>query len=54
MDPVDEHGVAYRLDIWPGTEHGFCFPQRDPAYHEESAEQVWGIVFDLFKRRLAG
>ena len=50
---LDEHGVDYRLDVWPGTQHGFCFPQRD-AYHEESAEQVWGLVFDLFKRKLGG
>ena len=51
---LDEHGVDYRLDIWPGTQHGFCFPQRGDAYHEASAEQVWELVFDLFKRKLAG
>jgi carboxymethylenebutenolidase len=50
---LDEHGVDYRLDTWPGTHHGFCFPERGAAYHEESAEQVWGIVFDLYKRKLA-
>jgi carboxymethylenebutenolidase len=50
---LDEHGVDYRLDIWPNTHHGFCFPQRD-AYSEEPAEQVWGLVFDLFKRKLTG
>lgn len=49
---LDQHSVDYRLDVWPGTEHGFCFPERVGAYHEESAEQVWGIVFDLFKRKL--
>lgn len=48
---LDEHSVDYRIDVWPGTHHGFCFPQRD-AYHEESAEQVWELVFDLFKRKL--
>lgn len=51
---LDEHGVDYRIDVWPGTHHGFCFPQRGDAYHEESAEQVWGRVFDLFKRKLGG
>ncbi len=51
---LDEHNVDYRLDVWPGTHHGFCFPQRAGAYHEESAEQVWGLVFDLFKRKLVG
>ena len=48
---LDEHGVTYRMDVWPDTEHGFCFPRRK-AYKEESAEQVWELVFDLFKRRL--
>jgi len=51
---LDEHRVDYRLDVWPGTQHGFCFPQRVGAYHEESAEKVWEIVFDLYKRRLHG
>lgn len=48
---LDREGVNYKLDIWPGTEHGFCFPER-PAYVEDAAEKVWAIVFDLFKRRL--
>ena len=48
---LDTHGVAYRLDIWPDTEHGFCFPRRT-VYKEDAAEQVWELVFDLYKRRL--
>ena len=48
---LDEHGVPYRLDVWPGTGHGFCFPGRD-AYREEQAEGVWELVLDLYKRRL--
>lgn len=48
---LDKNGVAYKLDIWPGTDHGFCFPQR-PAYVKEAAEGVWKIVFDMYKRRL--
>ncbi len=48
---LDEHSVTYKLDVWPGTEHGFCFPAR-PLYKEDAAEQVWTIVFDLFERRL--
>ncbi|MDO8423226.1 MAG: dienelactone hydrolase family protein [Parvibaculum sp.] len=47
----DQHKVDYRLDIWPGTDHGFCFPQR-PAYVEAAAEGVWKLVFEMFKRRL--
>lgn len=48
----DRHGVSYKLDVWPETEHGFCFPSR-PLYKEESAEKVWKIVFDLFERKLS-
>ena len=48
---LDEHGVPYRLDVWPGTGHGFCFPGRD-AYRKEQAEGVWELVLDLYKRRL--
>lgn len=48
---LDNNGVSYTLDIWPGTGHGFCFPQRE-AYVESAAEAVWTKVFDLFQRRL--
>ncbi|MBF0276202.1 MAG: dienelactone hydrolase family protein [SAR324 cluster bacterium] len=48
---LDREKVTYRMDVWPGTEHGFCFPQR-PAYVEDAAEKVWKITSDLFKRRL--
>ncbi len=47
----DEHGVAYRLDVLPETDHGFCFPQR-ATYHEAAAEEAWKAVFDLYRRRL--
>ncbi len=48
---LDQAGVTYQMDVWPGTEHGFCFPQR-PLYVEEAAEKVWKIAFALFQRRL--
>jgi carboxymethylenebutenolidase len=48
---LDSAKVAYRLDVWPGTHHGFCFPQR-ATYAEKAAEGVWEIVFDMFGRRL--
>jgi carboxymethylenebutenolidase len=48
---LDTHKVSYRLDVWPKTEHGFCFPQR-ATYAEDAAEQVWKIVFDLYRRTL--
>ncbi|MGV8995753.1 MAG: dienelactone hydrolase family protein [Parvibaculaceae bacterium] len=48
---LDKNKVAYKLDIWPGTDHGFCFPQR-PAYVKDAAESVWKIVFEMYQRRL--
>jgi len=48
---LDAHGVTYTLEVHPGTEHGFCFPER-PSYVEAAAERVWNTVFDLYQRRL--
>jgi carboxymethylenebutenolidase len=48
---LDEHGVDAAVEIYPGTGHGFCFPERD-AYVEDAAEDVWRRSFELFERRL--
>lgn len=48
---LSAHEVPHRLDVWPGTDHGFCFPQR-ATYAETAAEGVWRLVFDLYRRRL--
>lgn len=51
-EALDEHGVDYRLDVYPGTEHGFCFPQRPWCYLEDAAEDVWRRSFEMFDRQL--
>ena len=48
---LDANGVNYNLDVYPATDHGFCFPAR-PAYVEDAAEKVWAIIFDMYKRTL--
>lgn len=48
---LDDNHISYRLETWPGTEHGFCFPQRE-AYVEAAAEKVWALVFAVYERRL--
>jgi carboxymethylenebutenolidase len=48
---LDEHGVEYRLDVWPGTHHGFSFAARD-IYDEHASEASWQIFFDLCARRV--
>ncbi len=44
-------GVAHRMEIYPGTVHGFAFPQR-PAYDKPAAERHWERLFALFDRAL--
>ena len=46
-----EVGSNYRVEWYPGTEHGFVFPLRE-LYHKESAERHWERLFDLFDRNL--
>jgi carboxymethylenebutenolidase len=49
---LDAHGVDYKLDVHPGTEHGFCFPLRD-VYDEAAAEKVYAHFMDMCRRKLA-
>lgn len=48
---LDEHGVAHETEVFPTTEHGFAFPERE-VYHEPSAEIVWDKMFKLYARVL--
>jgi carboxymethylenebutenolidase len=43
--------VRHRLEVYPGAEHGFTFPERH-CYHKPSAERAWERTFALFDRRL--
>jgi len=42
-----EAGANAELEIYPGVEHGFAFPQR-PAYDKAAAERHWERLFALF------
>ncbi len=47
-----EHAPGpHRIEWYPGTEHGFVFPQR-AVYHREGAERHWERLQALFDRRL--
>jgi carboxymethylenebutenolidase len=50
-EQLETHGVAHRIEVHPGTLHGFTFPERH-CHHHEAAERVWERLFDLFRRRL--
>ncbi len=39
------------VEIYPGVEHGFAFPQR-VVYHKASAERHWERILSLYRRRL--
>jgi len=51
-ETLEHASVAFDIETYPGTEHGFCFPERSGAYDEHAAEDVWRRTFDLFARRL--
>lgn len=46
-------GAPYRIEWYPGTEHGFVFPRRAGIYHAAGAERHWVRLFSLFRRTLA-
>lgn len=43
--------VNAEVEIYPGTEHGFAFPQR-PIYVKAAAERHWARLHALFARNL--
>jgi carboxymethylenebutenolidase len=43
--------VHAEVEVYPGVEHGFAFPQR-PAYDRAAAERHWERLFALFARTL--
>ena len=56
IDDLDHHlaetGINYRIEIYPGTEHGFVFPLRQGKYHKASAERHWERLLALYDRCL--
>ncbi|MFT7651168.1 MAG: carboxymethylenebutenolidase [Limisphaerales bacterium] len=45
-----ESGCRYQVEWYPGTHHGFVFPQREGLYEKASAERHWSRMFSLFTR----
>jgi carboxymethylenebutenolidase len=44
-------GVKHSMDVFPGTEHAYCFPERD-AYNAVAAERTWCNMVALWDRNL--
>lgn len=51
-ETLDGAEVASEVEIYPGTEHGFCFPERTAVYVEPAAEDVWQKSLAMFERQL--
>ena len=51
---MKQGGMDYRLEWYPGAEHGFVFPRREGIYHPASAERHWERLLEMFGRRLKG
>ena len=56
VDALDSHlantSLNYRIEWYPGTEHGFVFPKRVGKYDRDAAERHWERLFALFARQL--
>ncbi len=48
---VADRAMDTEVEIYPGVEHGFAFPQR-AAFDRDAAERHWERLFSLFARRL--
>jgi carboxymethylenebutenolidase len=44
---VAHSGGNAEVEVYPGTQHGFAFPQR-PMYNKAAAERHWERLFSLF------
>ena len=44
--------IKYRIEWYPGTEHGFVFPLRQGKYHKASAERHWERLLAMYRRCL--
>lgn len=50
-DDLATHGVKAEVELCPGVEHGFVFPQR-PAYDKAASERHWERILSLYRRQL--
>ena len=48
---LDEAGVTYKAEIYPGAHHGWMKPDF-PVYNEVAAERGWREMLAVFKRTL--
>ena len=56
IDSLEEYlkgiSIRSRVEWYPGTHHGFVFPQRGELYDKPSAERHYERLFAMFARNL--
>jgi carboxymethylenebutenolidase len=50
-EQLEQHGVAHRIEVMPGAEHGYTMPGM-PAYNRDAAERAWAGTLELLDERL--
>lgn len=51
-DAFDDAGVDAEIEVYAGTQHGWC-PPDSAVYNEAQAERAWNRLLALFEQRLA-
>jgi carboxymethylenebutenolidase len=51
MQALDKADAKHELKVFPGTHHGFCFPER-AVYDTLAAEETWSKIFAMWDRCL--
>ncbi len=49
---LSETTLNFQIECYPGTEHGFVFPDRKEKYNRSAAEKHWYKILSLFERNL--
>ena len=56
IDGLEAHlktiDINSRVEIYPGTAHGFTFPEGSEGYDDQATERHWKEILEMFERRL--
>jgi len=56
IDKLEAHlntlDINSRVEVYPGTAHGFTFPEGSEEYDEPATERHWKEILEMFERRL--
>jgi carboxymethylenebutenolidase len=56
IDNLEAHlntlDINSRVEIYPGTAHGFTFSEGSEEYDEQATERHWKEILEMFERKL--